>query len=172
MTSTEVIDAGMSIRNWSKIQINGNTFYLPFSNPFGVLHRAKQRYSVNLCKMCKQTTYQDGCYGWTGFCKIWVDDSVSERLPILLWPPDCFWYNKCVLDLLTTIRPRIYPDSKVHGANMGPPVSCRPQMSPCWPHEPCYQGMYIHQSPFKGIHEWKKGIHCKVKKKSTRIISH
>ena len=34
----------------------------------------------------------------------------------------------------------VYPDSKVHGANMGPTGSCRPQMGPCWPHEPCYQG--------------------------------
>ena len=44
------------------------------------------------------------------------------------------------------------PDSKVRGANMGPtwvlsashgahlgPVS--PRWAPCWPHEPCYQGM-------------------------------
>ena len=22
----------------------------------------------------------------------------------------------------------------------GPPRSCRPQMGPCWPHEPCYEG--------------------------------
>ena len=29
------------------------------------------------------------------------------------------------------------PDSKVHGANMGP------TWAPCWPHEPCYQGWWI-----------------------------
>ena len=34
----------------------------------------------------------------------------------------------------------INPDGKVYGANMGPPGSCRPQMGPCWPHIPCYQG--------------------------------
>ena len=22
----------------------------------------------------------------------------------------------------------------------GPPGPCRPQMGPCWPHEPCYEG--------------------------------
>ena len=26
------------------------------------------------------------------------------------------------------------------GPTWGPPGSCRPQMGPCWPHEPCYQG--------------------------------
>ena len=30
--------------------------------------------------------------------------------------------------------------SKVHGANMGPPGSCRPRLAPCWPYEPCSQG--------------------------------
>ena len=29
------------------------------------------------------------------------------------------------------------PDSKVHGAHLGP-VS--PRWAPCWPHEPCYKG--------------------------------
>ena len=32
------------------------------------------------------------------------------------------------------------PDSKIHGANMGPPGSCRP---PCWPHELYYWGSYV-----------------------------
>ena len=31
------------------------------------------------------------------------------------------------------------PDSKVHGANMGPTWIL---LAPCWPHEPCYQGIY------------------------------
>ena len=31
------------------------------------------------------------------------------------------------------------PDSKVHGANMGPTwVLLAPDGTPCWPHEPCY----------------------------------
>ena len=28
------------------------------------------------------------------------------------------------------------------GPTWGPPGSCRPQMGPCWPHEPCYQGNF------------------------------
>ena len=48
-----------------------------------------------------------------------------------------------------------YPHSKVHGANMGATwVLCSwgqlgahlgpigPRWTPCWPHEPCYQGMF------------------------------
>ena len=30
--------------------------------------------------------------------------------------------------------------TKFMGPTWGPPGSCRPQMAPCWPHEPCYQG--------------------------------
>ena len=30
--------------------------------------------------------------------------------------------------------------AKYMGPTWGPPGSCRPQMGPCWPHEPCYQG--------------------------------
>ena len=32
------------------------------------------------------------------------------------------------------------PDSKVHGANMGP---VGPRWAPCWPHEPCYQACIL-----------------------------
>ena len=28
------------------------------------------------------------------------------------------------------------------GPTWGPPGSYRPQMAPCWPHEPCYQGQF------------------------------
>ena len=39
------------------------------------------------------------------------------------------------------MRVCIRPDSKVHGVNMGPTwVLSAPDGSPCWPHEPCYQG--------------------------------
>ena len=35
----------------------------------------------------------------------------------------------------------IIPDSKVHGAHMGPTWGRQgPDGPPCWPHEPCYQG--------------------------------
>ena len=30
--------------------------------------------------------------------------------------------------------------TKSMGPTWGPPGSCQPQMGPCWPHEPCYQG--------------------------------
>ena len=30
--------------------------------------------------------------------------------------------------------------AKFMGPTWDPPGSCRPQMAPCWPHEPCYQG--------------------------------
>ena len=30
--------------------------------------------------------------------------------------------------------------TKFLGTTWGPPGSSRPQMAPCWPHEPCYQG--------------------------------
>ena len=30
--------------------------------------------------------------------------------------------------------------TKFMGPTWGPPGSWRPQMAPCWPHEPCYQG--------------------------------
>ena len=54
------------------------------------------------------------------------------------------------------------PDSKVHGANMGPiwgqhgahlgPVG--PRWATCWPHEPCYQGLYIETGPdHKGMRQ-------------------
>ena len=34
------------------------------------------------------------------------------------------------------------PDSKIHWANMGP-TWVGPRWAPCWPHEPCYQGLYV-----------------------------
>ena len=33
------------------------------------------------------------------------------------------------------------PDSKAHGTNLGP---VGPRWTPCWPHEPCYQGHTVH----------------------------
>ena len=33
--------------------------------------------------------------------------------------------------------------SKVHGANIGPPGPVGPRWAPCWPHEPCYQGTFM-----------------------------
>ena len=33
--------------------------------------------------------------------------------------------------------------AKFMGPTWSLPVSCRPQMDPCWPHEPCFQGYVI-----------------------------
>ena len=43
-------------------------------------------------------------------------------------------------------RREICPDSKVHGANMGPTwvLSDGPRWTQCWPQEPCYQGVLWH----------------------------
>ena len=35
--------------------------------------------------------------------------------------------------------------AKFMGPTWGPPGSCRPQLAPCWPHEPCYQGSHSEQ---------------------------
>ena len=47
-----------------------------------------------------------------------------------------------------------YPDSKVHGANMGPIWGRKTQMGPCWPHELCYLGIvsdYLDNAGFNVI---------------------
>ena len=50
----------------------------------------------------------------------------QEPLPFV--SPKSFYFEKI-------------PDSKVHGANMGPTwVLSAPWWTPWWPHEPCYQG--------------------------------
>ena len=55
-----------------------------------------------------------------------------------------WWVNQGYgLELLTYLPITLYktvPDSKVHGANMGP---TGPRWAPYWPHEPCYLGWYI-----------------------------
>ena len=35
----------------------------------------------------------------------------------------------------------VYQIARFMGPTWGPPGSCRPRMGPCWPHEPCYQGI-------------------------------
>ena len=54
--------------------------------------------------------------------------------------PECIF--RSLLQFLVYINLELnsahhYPDSKVHGANMGPTWVLS---APCWPHEPCYQG--------------------------------
>ena len=41
---------------------------------------------------------------------------------------------------MPTMHGQNHPDSKVHGANMGPTWG---QQDPGWPHEPCYLGVPI-----------------------------
>ena len=43
-----------------------------------------------------------------------------------------------------------FPDSKVHGANMGP---VGPRWAPCWPHEPCYQGLLFKLDFIETLHK-------------------
>ena len=38
--------------------------------------------------------------------------------------------------------------AKFMGPTWGPPGACRTQMGPCWPHEPCYQGIYLQGQEF------------------------
>ena len=40
--------------------------------------------------------------------------------------------------LASLVAPQI---ARFMGPTWGPPGSCRPQMGPCLPHEPCYQGL-------------------------------
>ena len=48
------------------------------------------------------------------------------------------WMVQNPIDGVSTLV-HVIPDSKVHGANMGP-IWGRPRWAPCWPHEPCYLG--------------------------------
>ena len=104
-----------------------------------------------------------GPLGWyiffifLGYCSMcWC--SVAYKL---LWPfsPECLdssstlhsytlWWNNQFSSKYykrTSHSPSIgirYPDSKVRGANTGAHLGpTGPRRAPCWPHEPCYQGM-------------------------------
>ena len=47
--------------------------------------------------------------------------------------------------------PNNYPDSKVHGAHLGP---TGPRWAPCWPHELCYLGMLLNYGVFTMAVTW------------------
>ena len=51
--------------------------------------------------------------------------------------PQMRWHNfkMCHKDARKT-----YQIARFTWPTWGPPGSCRPQVGPCWPHEPCYQG--------------------------------
>ena len=65
-----------------------------------------------------------GFYGAVMYwgAKVWRYASSAIVNPLITWK-----HNSPVSENL--------PDSKVHGANMGP---VGPRWAPCWPHEPCY----------------------------------
>ena len=55
---------------------------------------------------------------------------------------------------------RRYPDSKVHGANMGPPGSCRPQMGTMLAPWTCYLGRFRELILcYTHWYVWKKRLH-------------
>ena len=57
---------------------------------------------------------------------------------IFICPIQICWINQRLVQ-----KSHDFPDSKVHGANMGPPGSWQPQVGPAWVpgHEPCCQGL-------------------------------
>ena len=52
-----------------------------------------------------------------------------------MWP--CMWAMEC----LSVVFWRKFPDSKVHGAHLGP---TGPRWAPCWCHELCYLGGFCY----------------------------
>ena len=103
------------------------------SNGKLILHRYFMGGS-QLLYYVKSTTSARVFVRYKGKCELF-ERYLSRRIIIhILYP----WLQSCT-------------DSKIHGANMGP--TCRTQMGPCWPHEPCYQGVfsirYIRKMPNK-----------------------
>ena len=64
------------------------------------------------------------------------DDSLDTAARVVLTPVHN-WYQ---LDSKLLSYQLAVPDSKVHGAKMGPSGADRTQGGPCWPHEICYLG--------------------------------
>ena len=50
------------------------------------------------------------------------------------------WHWNCHIHCIWQKVALHFPNTM--GPTSGPPRSCRPQMGPCWPHEPCCQGGY------------------------------
>ena len=76
-----------------------------------------------------------------------------------------YWTEHCV-NLSNTMKLWKNPDSKVHGAHLGP-VS--PRWAPCWPHEPCYQGNICSDIP---VHHLVTKVFKNGKKKQIRHQFH
>ena len=64
------------------------------------------------------------------------------------WQNAWWWHDMETLSaLLTLCEGNPLPDSKVHGAHLGP---TGPRWAPCWPHELCYLGWdrwFYHKGP-------------------------
>ena len=74
--------------------------------------------------------------------------SVNNNNPI--WFQIVPWMPTIVGEIAGANKRRAaYPDSKVHGANMG--SIWGPMWAPCWPHEPCYLGRWVKKWSFTGI---------------------
>ena len=67
-----------------------------------------------------------------GECEYWLWYITCARYPTGL-PSDM----SMIHDIKTEYGD--IPESKVHGAHLGP---VGPRWAPCWPHEPCYQGLF------------------------------
>ena len=80
---------------------------------------------------------------------IFIDENDFENVVCImsanLFPPQCItWSNWTILDERNICRCSLpYPDSKVHGAYLG---LVGPKWAPCWPHGPCFQGIFCFYS--------------------------
>ena len=63
--------------------------------------------------------------------------------------------SSCSLSFTTQI-------ARFMGPTWGPPGSCRPQMGPCWPHEPCYQGTHMHELGHLGTWICSPSVRCEA----------
>ena len=84
------------------------------------------RHMVNIIR-----TWIDILLSTDGQMDKWMDRQMSKMKPVNPLLQSWSRGNKQLHIMYT------YPDSKVHGANMGP---VGPRWALCWPHEPCYQG--------------------------------
>ena len=58
------------------------------------------------------------------------------------------------------------------GPTWGTPGPCRPQMAPCWPHEPCYQGWFpVEQSVLSGVSRLDTQFFTSRSKKSRALFN-
>ena len=61
------------------------------------------------------------------------------------------WAENVVKCIPSSVESQI---AKFMGPTWGPSGSCRPQMGPCWPHEPCYQGCFNSHFAYSTQNRW------------------